>query len=258
VTQLARIWAIAMNTIREAVRNKILYVLLVFALVLNAMGLLASMLSYVERDRILQDVGFAAIRLFGVAIAISMGVGLIHKEVDRRTVFTILSKPLSRAEFLVGKYAGLTLTLWMQLVFMVGVFCFVSFAGEASVDGGHMAAFLLTGVELALVIAVATFFSAFTTPMLSALFTSGLWVVGHLTRSLRDVGAASEIEVIATTTALLHRVLPDLESFNLSMEAVHGLPVPTSEVWLAALYGAGYIAILLVAAVWVFERRDFR
>ena len=111
---LVRIWAIAMNTVREAIRNKLLYTLLFFAILMIGAGVVLSTLSYVEIERILQDIGFASIRFFGVAIAIFVGVGLIHKEVDRRTVYTILSKPLSRSEFLVGKYVGLVLTIWIE------------------------------------------------------------------------------------------------------------------------------------------------
>ncbi|TFG93069.1 MAG: hypothetical protein E4H11_08685, partial [Myxococcales bacterium] len=120
-----RMLAIAANTVREAVRSRLLYTLLFFAVLLICAGLLLSALSYVENDRILQDVGLGAMRLFGVAIALFVGVGLIHREVERRTVYTILSKPLSRAEFLLGKFAGLVLTVWMQLAIMVLVFVVV-------------------------------------------------------------------------------------------------------------------------------------
>lgn len=255
---LARIWTLATNTVREAVRNKLLYTLLFFAILLIASGMLLSTLSYVERERILQDIGMAAIRVFAVAIAIFVGVGLIHKEVDRRTVYTILSKPLSRTEFLLGKYVGLVLTIWLQIGIMVAAFAGVSLSVGAPLTGAHAAAFLLTGVELALVVAIATLFSAFTTPMLASLFSTSLWIVGHLTRELRDLGASAELESVRQVTALLHRVLPDLESFNLTLEAAHGLPVAASDVWLPVLYAAGYVSILLLGAVAIFERRDFR
>ncbi len=255
---LARIWTLAINTVREAVRNKLLYTLLFFAILLIASGILLSTLSYVERERILQDVGMAAIRVFSVAIAIFVGVGLIHKEVDRRTVYTILSKPLSRAEFLLGKYVGLVLTIWMQIGIMVATFALVSVLTGAPLGAGHAAAFLLTGAELALVVAIATFFSAFTTPMLASFFATGLWIVGHLTRDLRDLGAGTGIESVRQVTAVVHRVLPDLESFNLSLEAAHGLPITPADVWLPIVYAAGYVGLVLVGAVAVFERRDFR
>ena len=253
-----RIRAIAANTMREAIRNKVLYTLLFFAILLIATGVLLSTLSYIERERILQDVGLAAIRLFGAAIAIFLGVGLIHKEVDRRTIYTILSKPISRVEFLLGKYLGLVATIWLQVAIMVLAFAGVSLLTGAPLGAGHAAAFLLAGVELALLVAVATLFSSFTTPMLASCYTVGIYLVGHLTRDLRDLGARSSQESIAQMTALLHRVLPDLESFNLSIHAVHGLPIAASDVWLPILYGAGYTVLILMLAVAIFERRDFR
>ncbi len=253
-----RIWTIASNTVREAIRNKLLYVLLLFAVGLILAGVLLSSLSYVESERILQDVGLASVRLFGVAIAIFVGVNLIHKEVDRRTVYTILSKPLSRVEFLLGKYVGLVLTIWLQAAIMIAAFVLVSLATGAPLTVAHAATFLLIAVELALVVAVATLFSAFTTPMLASFFSAGVWFVGHLTRALRDIGANSDLPSIKNATAALHRVLPDLESFNLTVEAAHGLPVTASDVVLPLVYGVGYVSILLVGAVLLFERRDFR
>ena len=119
MSSLARIWTIARNTLREAVRNKVLYALLFFAIFIIGTGVVLSGLSYVESERILQDFGFAAIRLFSVAIAIFVGVSLIHREVERRTVYTILSKPISRAEFLLGKYVGLVVTIWMQMAIWI-------------------------------------------------------------------------------------------------------------------------------------------
>lgn len=252
------IWTLGVNTVRESVRNKVLYVLLFFAVLMIGTGVLVGMLSYVESDRILQDVGLGAVRLFGVAIAIFAGIHLIYKEVDRRTVYTILSKPISRCEFLLGKFLGLTLTIWLQTAIMAAVFAGVSLATGAPLAAAHLWFFVLLAMELALVVAVATFFSAFTTPMLAAFFTAGTWAVGQLTRDLRDIGAASEVPSIEQLTALLHRVLPDLESFDLAIEAAHQLPVAASDVALPIVYGLSYTAIVLIAAIVVFDRRDFR
>jgi ABC-type transport system involved in multi-copper enzyme maturation permease subunit len=252
------IHAIAINTLRESVRSRILYGLLFFALLMIGSGVVVSSLSYVERGRILQDVGLASIRLFGVAIAIFVGINLIHKEVDRRTVFTILSKPLTRGTFLLGKWVGLTLTIWLQTGIMALTFAAVSLLAGAPLGWAHAAFFVLVAAELALVVAIATLFSAFTTPVLAAFFTTGVWVVGQLTRELRDIGAASEAVAVEWATWLLHRTLPDLESFDLSIEAAHMLPIAASDVWLPLAYGAGYAALVLVLAVAVFERRDFR
>lgn len=253
-----RMGAVAGNTVREAIRSRVLYTLLFFAVLMIGTGVLVSTLSYVERERILQDVGLAAIRLFGVAIAIFLGVGLIHKEVDRRTVYTILSKPISRAEFLLGKYAGLVATIWLQVAIMAGAFVAVSRLAGAPLHGGHAAAIALAGVECALVVAVATLFSAFTTPILASLFTTGIYLAGHLSRDLHELGAQSELALVRRATELLHRVLPDLEAFNLTTHAAHGLPIVASDLTLPICYAAGYVALLLLAAVGIFERRDFR
>lgn len=255
---LTCIWTIAVNTVRESVRNRILYALLMFSVVIIGSGSLVGSLSYVESNRILQDVGLASIRLFGVAIAIFVGIQLIHAEVDRRTIYTILSKPLSRSEFLLGKFTGLCLTIWMQVVIMALAFVVVSMSTASPLGWQHFAFFVLVAVELALVVAIATFFSAFTTPMLAALFTCGMWAVGQLTRDLRDIGQASEVSMVKTMTQGLHRALPDLEAFNLAVEAAHRLPISTSDVLLPLLYGVAYSAVVLVAATFIFERRDFR
>lgn len=255
---IVRIWTIATNTVREAIRSKLLYVLLGFAILVILSGIVVGSLSYVESARILQDVGLAAIRLSGVAIAIFVGVSLIHAEVDRRTVYTILAKPISRAEFLLGKFFGLVMTTWLQVTVLVVFFAMVSLLTGAPITLTHGAAILLICVELMLMVAIATFFSAFTTPMLASFFSVGVWVVGCLTRNLRDLGAVSDVESVRLTTVWLHRVLPDLASFNLSIEAAHGLPISAFDVWLPLVYGVGYAAIVLLGAMAIFERRDFR
>jgi len=250
--------AIAQNTLRESVRNKIAYALLFFAVVMIASGAIVSSLSYVEGARILQDVGLAAIRLFGVAIAIFVGIHLVYREVERRTVYTILSKPISRAEFLLGKFAGLTLTIWIQTACMGVAFAVVSRAAGAPLAWQHLAFGLLVAAELALVVALATLFSSFTTPMLAAFFTAGTWAVGQLSRELRDLGAASDAPSLRAVTELLFRVLPDFRGFDLATEAAHLLPVTSSDLLLPLAYALGYTTLVLMAAVAIFERRDFR
>ncbi len=255
---VTRIWAIARNTVRQAIRSKLLYGLLFFALILIGAGVLISTLSYVEHTRIVQDVGLAAIRVFSIGIAIFVGVGLIHGEVDRRTIYAILSKPVSRSEFIVGKYIGLVLTIWLQLAIMTAAFILVSLVVGAPIDAGHFAALGLTAVELMLMIAVATLFSAFTTPMLASLFTVGVYLAGHLSRDLYQLGQQADMQGIQTVTQVLFWGLPDLESFNLTVEAVHGLAIPASAIWLPVAYGILYSWLMLMGAAFVFERRDLR
>lgn len=255
---LSRVDAIARNTVREAIRNRILYVLLFFGVLLIGIGILVSSLSYVETERILQSVGLSSLRLFGAMIAIFVGVGLIHKEVERRTIFTILAKPVSRTEFLLGKYLGLVATLWLQVAIMAAAFVAVSLLAGAPLDRGHAAAIGLAAVELAVLVGVATLFSSFTTPILASLFSAGIYAIGHVSRDLLELGAQSEAAAVSRVTWLIHKVVPDLESFNLTVQAIHQLPIEASQIWLPIAYALCYVVALLGLASLIFERRDFR
>jgi len=250
--------AIAANTVRDAIRHRVLYILVFFAVVMISTSVVLATLSYVERERILQDVGFGAIRFFGAAIAIFMGVGLIHREVERRTIYTILSKPVTRAQFLAGKYLGLVATLWLQLAIMVAAFVAVSLATGSKLGQSHAVALGLVALELAVVVAFATLFSSFATPFLAACYSVGLYLVGHLTRDLRSLGATSDSASVQQVTVWIHRVFPDLSALNRGVEAVHGLPIPLPEIGYSLLMGVAWCLGFLLVAVVVFERRDFR
>jgi ABC-type transport system involved in multi-copper enzyme maturation permease subunit len=250
--------AIAGNTWRDAIRSKVLYVLLFFALLLIALGATLATLSYVERERILQDVGLGAIRFFGAAIAIFVGVGNVHREVDRRTIFTILSKPVERSAFIAGKYLGLVGTLWALLLVMSLGFAGASLAAGAPLSSGHAVALGLVGLELAVVVAFATLFSSFATPFLAGCYSLGLYMIGHLTRDLYAIGQVSASPALKDFTLWVKRLMPDLDAFNRTIEAVHGLPIPPLEVAWSVLLGLSWIAGFLLVAVLAFERRDFR
>jgi ABC-type transport system involved in multi-copper enzyme maturation permease subunit len=255
---LVRIQALATNTFREAIRNKLLYTLLGFGILMIGSGVLLATLSYVEVNEILQDMGMGAIRFFSSGIAIFVGIGLIHNEVDRRTIFTILSKPVSRSEFLIGKWAGLTFTVWLQLALMSLAFGVVSWTAGAPLGWDHGVAIALIGLELMLLVAIATLFSAFTTPMLAALFTVGIWMIGHLSRDVRALGAQSELESVSKMADIVFVAMPDFEVFNKTLEAVHGLPIPASEIQMAIVYAFGYTVCTLILGSMIFSRRDFK
>jgi ABC-type transport system involved in multi-copper enzyme maturation permease subunit len=256
---IVRVSAVAGNTVREAVRNRVLYTLLAFAVLLIGSSIVLANLSYVEQGRIVQDIGFGAARLFGVALAIAVGIQLIYREVERRTIYTILAKPISRSEFLLGKYLGLLATIWLLVAIMGVAFTAVSLIDDTQVGAGHAAALLLLAVELAVVVAVATLFSAFTTPTLAALFTTGVWLAGNLTRDLERLAQATRVESVMGIARVLHQVLPDVTMFNLSLKASHGLPIAArEEVWLPLGYGAAWCAMLLLFACLIFQRRDLR
>ncbi len=254
---IQRIRALAANTLLEAIRSKVLFTLLFFALVMIASGLLIGTLSYVDNNRIVQDVGLASIRLFGTAIAIFLGVGLIFKEVERRTIYTILSKPTSRSEFLFGKYCGLVITVWMQVVLMAVVYVIISLISEAPLGFDYVAVIGLLMLELALVVALATLFSAFSTPMLSSMFTLGIVMVGHMSRDLLEIGKKSDVPNMQLITNLMYRVLPDLAAFDLTLHVTHGLEITQRQIVYPLIYGSGYIVLVLLLASLIFSRRDF-
>jgi ABC-type transport system involved in multi-copper enzyme maturation permease subunit len=255
---LLRFHTLAINTFREAIRNKLLYTLLGFGVLMIGAGVLFATLSYVEVDEILQDMGMAAIRFFSAGIAIFVGIGLIHNEVDRRTIFTILSKPVSRTEFIIGKWAGLTLTVWLQLLLMALAFGVVSWMAGAPLGSEHVWAIALIGLELMLLVAIATFFSAFTTPMLAALFTVGIWLIGHLSRDLHALGQQSDLESVSRMSTFVYALMPDFEVFNKTLEAVHGVPIPDADLRMALVYAIGYTICTLVLGSMIFSRRDFK
>lgn len=255
---LSAVVAIAANTWRDAIRSKVLYVLLFFAVLLIATSATLATLSYVERERILQDVSLGAIRFFGAAIAIFVGVGLVHREVDRRTIFTILSKPVERSAFIAGKYAGLVATLWALLAVMALCFAATSLLAGAPLGAGHGIALGLIALELAVVVAFATLFSSFSTPFLAGCYSLGIYLVGHLTRDLYEIGKTADSPAARQFTLWVKRLMPDLEAFNRTIEAVHGLPIPPHEVAFSVAMGLAWILGFLLVAVMTFERRDFR
>jgi ABC-type transport system involved in multi-copper enzyme maturation permease subunit len=159
---------------------------------------------------------------------------------------------------LLGKYFGLLLTVWMQLVVMGLAFVLVSWASAAPLGAGHFWALFLLGMELAVIVAVATFYSAFTTPLLASLFTVGIYAIGHLTRDLLALGKQADLENVRRLSEVLYRVLPDLEMYNLSIEAVHGLPISSADIFWPMLYGLGYASVLLFMAIAVFQKRDMK
>ncbi len=253
---MRRIGVIALNTFREAIRDRILYLLLVFALLLMVSAQLLSLLTVGGEEKIIKDLGLASISLFGVLTAVFIGVSLVSKEIERRTIYTILSKPIHRHEFLLGKFCGLALTLGVNTTIMTAFF-YLLLLVKGVADPHLLLAILLIYMELLLVTAFATLFSAFSTPILSTLFSLSLYLVGHLTWSLDLLSA----RVMAPSARVLCRVLffalPNLEIFNIKGDVVHGVPVPHSLPLLALAYLLGYGGAVLAAACWILDRRDF-
>jgi Cu-processing system permease protein len=256
---------------RESVRDRVPYSMVVFAALLMAASYLISQLTAGQDMKIIKDLGLAAISWFGLLIAIFIGINLVSKEVERRSVYALLAKPVTRGEFVLGKYAGLVFTLIVNLSAMTLAFTVVLFYMDAvtvqgvkagwpapALDPRLLVAVALTIAELMIVTAIALFFSTFSSPLLAALLTFGLWVAGHFNQDLRNFEAVLDVAPVVWLGRALYFLLPNLAPFNVRGEVVHGIDVPVRSVLLTLAYAAVYISILLVASIAVFRRRDFK
>jgi ABC-type transport system involved in multi-copper enzyme maturation permease subunit len=262
---------VAINVFRESVRDKVLYGLVVFAVLLISMSYLIGELTAGQDLKIIKDLGLASIAVFGLLISVFIGIGLVWKEVEKRSIYTLLSKPMRRGEFIVGKYCGLVLTLFVNVAVMTAAFyAVVGYMGWAATpvvragwpapaaDPAMLGAIVLIMIELMLVTAIALFFSTFSSPFLSAMLTVGLWVIGHFGDDLRNIGSVVGSPVAASVARGLYYVLPDFSVFDVKAQIVHGQHVPLAYIGLTALYGLAYLALVLAGAVAVFSRRDFK
>ncbi len=260
---MRRIFAIARNTFREAVRNKILYSLLFFAILIILSALAMGQLSLHEEIRMTRDVGLYGIDLFGVVIAVFVGVNLLYKELDLKTVYTMLPKPIHRWEFVLGKWLGMVLTLTVQVVVM-GVTLGVTLAVQGAAFDVPMAkAVWLLFVNVVVITSVAVFFSSFSSPFLSGFFALGIFVLG---RSVPDIRALAEktggavktlIEVGTTVLPNLHLFYPSGAIIGAQQVSVHEGLVGADYILSTTVYGAGYSVVVLVLAMLIFRRRDF-
>jgi ABC-type transport system involved in multi-copper enzyme maturation permease subunit len=256
---------------KESVRDRVPYSMVAFAVLLIAASYLISQLTAGQDLKIIKDLGLAAISWFGLLIAIFIGIGLVSKEVERRSVYALLAKPMTRGQFILGKYAGLVFTLVVNLsamaVAFAAVLAYIDAVTPPNVKAGWAAPALdprlavgvvLTLAELMVVTAIALFFSTFSSPLLAALFTFGLWVAGHFNQDLRNFDAVLDVAPVVWLAKALYYVLPNLAPFNIRAEVAHGIAVPIGTVALTLAYAAVYISILLIAAIAVFRRRDFK
>lgn len=254
---MGAIGVIALNAFRESLRDKILYNLVLFAGLLIGLSVLLADLSITEHHKVIADMGLAAINLIGVIIAIFVGISLVNKEIERRTIYTIMARPISRTFFILGKYLGLALTLFVNMTIMMAVFLATLWLYHVPIEQSLFQAVELIFVEILVVTAIALFFSTFTSTTLSAIFTLGLYVIGHLTADLRSVVANGESGGVKAVVDLLYYLCPNLEMLNIKGQAAVGILVAPEYLLLASLYGVMYAGVLLTSACLVFQKRDF-
>ncbi len=252
------ILSLAYNTFREAIRDKVLYSLLFFAALMVGIAVIFDHLTIGEPTKIIKDFGLAAIALFGVLIAIFVGIGLVYKEMERKTIYNILSKPIYRYQFILGKYLGLLMTILLEVAIMSLVLFFILYFYEGKLDFFLLYAIGMTILELMIVIAFALLFSSFSTPILSGLFTLSFYIIGHFTADLIEFGKKSETLTLKYLTQILYYLIPNLDYLNLKGTVVYHLPVERSYLYLASLYGISYVLLLLLLSIVIFQRRDIK
>jgi ABC-type transport system involved in multi-copper enzyme maturation permease subunit len=262
---------IAVNQFKESVRDKVLYNLVFFAVLLIAVSCLLGQLTAGQDIKIIKDLGLAAISIFGLFIAVFIGIGLVSKEVERRSIYSLLSKPIRREEFVVGKYLGLVLTLLVNITVMTVAYYAVLGAmawaaggwflpawDAPAMDPALLKAIAMIFLQLMMVTAIALLLSTFTSPILATALTFGLYLVGQFDADLKHFEQIVPSRPVALLARVIYYVLPNLSKLDVKTEVVHAIPVPAGFMLLNTVYALVYVSALLVAATLIFMRRDFK
>jgi ABC-type transport system involved in multi-copper enzyme maturation permease subunit len=259
--------AVARNTFRENVRDRVLYNLILFAVLMTVSSIALGQLTLGYERKVIVDLGLTSISVFGTLMAIFVGISLVYKELEKRTVYALLSKPIRRDEFILGKYLGLLFTLLVNVAVMtLGLWLSMLYQGGIETAGylRVLPAVYLIFLSLAVTTAIALVFSTFSSPALSALFTLFLWMIGHYGYDLRGFGDSSQSALMRRLFHALYYILPNFSSFssidsrNVIQSAAHSQPVDMAAVGWITLYGLLYCTAVLGLAVAVFHRRDFK
>ena len=252
---------VALNTFREAVRDRVLYNLVFFALVMMVAAILVGQISVNIEQIVIVTLGLSAISIIGLLISVFIGVGLVSKEIDKRTLYVLLAKPLRRWEFILGKFAGLALTLTVNTAAMsAGLFLALFYVKHsiARTDSAVLVAVYFILLKLALVVALAMLFSCFTTPLLAILFTAGLYIAGLFVHEMRNMQAGTIAPALRGLLRGISYLLPNFENFDVMGAAAHGRVIPGILIAENTIYAALYCAIVLVAAMAIFSQRNLK
>ncbi|MEO1144752.1 MAG: ABC transporter permease [Cyanobacteria bacterium J06638_22] len=259
---LGRVFVIATNVFREVIRDRILYLVGLYAVLLFLAGRFLVDIAGSTEDKMLLDLGLAAISIVGLVIAVFIGTGLVNKEIEKRTVYVLISKPVSRLEFIVGKHLGLSAMLAVLIAAMTVIYFIILEIFLFRTPTPYVSVIISSGfqfIELSLITAVAILFGVFTSPLLATLLTFGVYLMGQSSRDLLQLGAISESSGFQRVTEVMYVLLPDLSRLNLKNQAVYGMELMPSglELTASAIYALVYIALLLAISTFIFARRQF-
>jgi ABC-type transport system involved in multi-copper enzyme maturation permease subunit len=253
-----KIKAIALNTFKEAVRNKIFYLLVAFGIFFALSSKLISLLTIGDEVKVLKDVGLAAIHFFSVLAAVFTGINLVYKEIDKRTIYNILSKPISRGHFIIGKFFGLAFTLLVALVSMAAIFFLFLFLSTGEFDHMILVYFGLLYLELLIITAISLLFSSFSTPILSSIFTISLYLIGQVLWTFNMFTQHLKKPIEKFVAYFFYYILPNLDKFNIKDDVVLKTSLAPSHILNAVIYAVVYISAILILAIIIFRRREFQ
>jgi ABC-type transport system involved in multi-copper enzyme maturation permease subunit len=253
-----KIKAIALNTFKESARNKMFYLLVFFGIFFALSSKLISFLTLGDAMKVLKDTGLAAINFFCIVIAIFTGISLVYKEIEKKTVFNILSKPVSRDQFIIGKFLGLALTMLTALAAMAVIFFLLVLANGGGFDLKIILYFFMLFLELLVIVAISLFFSSFTTPILSFIFTVSLYLIGHIMWTFNEFKMILRNPFWKYLTQGLYYLLPNLDKFNIKNEVVLNTALNPWTIFFSVLYALAYILALLALTILIFRKRDFQ
>jgi ABC-type transport system involved in multi-copper enzyme maturation permease subunit len=253
-----RLKAIALNTFKEAVRNKVFYLLVALGIITALSSQIISMLTIGDKVKVLKDVGLASIDFFCVLIAVFTGINLVYKEIDKKTIYNIISKPISRSSFILGKFYGLALTLLVALVSMAAIFFFFLFISTGQFDVKILLYFFYLYLELMVITAISIVFSSFSTPILSSVFTISLYLIGHVTWTFNQFKDKLDKPLEKIVAYFFYYILPNLEKFNIKNAVVMKSDLNNYLIANTIIYGLCYTAALLILAILIFNKREFQ
>ncbi|MEO0096821.1 MAG: ABC transporter permease subunit [candidate division WOR-3 bacterium] len=252
-----RLKAIILNTFIESIRDKILVILLAVGFILMASSKFIKPLALGEEAKIIKDLCLSSINFISILIAILIGGRLIYKEIEKRTIYLVLSKPIKRWEFIFGKYVGQMLLLFFVIGILTIAFGIVLLLTETEADYLILLPNLLLLFQLSIITSLAIFFSTFTTPLTASIFTFILYFVGHLTRDLKVLAQISKSPIVKFVANFLYYTLPNLANFDIKGKVVHEIPIFPAHIYLPIIYGILWTVGLLYFSFLIFERKDF-
>jgi Cu-processing system permease protein len=255
---LGRISVIAFNVFRETLREQVLYLTLLFTLILVAAVNLLPQLAASGEKKIIVDVGMAAIEIVGLIVTVFVGTALINKEIDKRTIFVLIAKPMSRAEFILGKHLGITWVLGLLVGLMSAIFIIVVTLAKISIPIPEiLVANFFIFWQLMLLGAIAILFGTFTSSLVAALLTFATYLMGNFTKDLLALGEISKSESLQAVTRVIYLILPDLSRANLKNEAVYGILPALGDLFTNGVYILSYALLVLAIAIMIFAKRQF-